>query len=195
MSNDMIDLKKTWGSVATDPDENLKEFRQALQQWRSRKQRAVFLWYSTVLLFSAALLCYIIYTDDLNSNSRSASEIILLLVSIYLLGYAWRRINRERKEYMLNSIDFVETLPVFQLKRNYRELLLFCSVATLVSIAVFLYGVDLWGNTGSQIAFALSGLVIVIVVVWLIIRPLLWKVAKRKNKILSAKIAKILKYD
>lgn len=194
MNNDLTALKKVWQTAETDTDKNLKEFHQELRRWRKKKKRAVFFWSISVILFSSISLGYIIYTDELNSISKSISEIIVLLISVYLFSYSWQKINKERKEYLSNSIDFIRTLSAIYWEQKRQELNIFSIGATLFFIAVFLYWLDYLDNSSSLI-FSLSTLLILTLTIWLIIKPLLWKRAKIKNQTLSAKIAQVLKHD
>lgn len=195
MNNDITALKKVWQTAETDTDKNLKEFHQELRRWRKKKKRAVFFWSISVILFSSISLGYIIYTDELNSISKSISEIIVLLISVYLFSYSWQKINKERKEYLSNSIDFIKTLSAIHWKQKRQELNIFSIGMTLFLIAIFLYCLDSLNHSSALIIFALSVLLILILTLWVIIKPLLWKRVKIKNQTLSAKIAKVLKHD
>src|SRR5690606_9967024 len=128
---------------------------------------------------------------ELNSMSKSISEIILLVISVHLFGYSWRRINRERKEYLSNSTDFIRTLPDIHMKQGQRDLMMFCIVTTLFLIAVFLYFLD--SLLPSPFCIILSSILLLIVsgILWTILKPILWKRIKRKNQRLSSKIAEI----
>lgn len=195
MNNDITALKKAWQSIETDPESDLREFHQTLLHWRRRKKRTVFFWSIAVILFSIICFGYVIYTDQLNSVSKSISEIILLLISIYLFTYSWQRINSERKEYVSSSIDFMETLPRIHSQRNRRELIIYCTSTSLFLIAIFLYCFDFIEHSSYLIGFALAALMILIFTIWVIVKPWFWRRLKIKNQVLSAKITKILKYS
>lgn len=195
MNNDLTALKKVWQTAETDTDKNLKEFHQELRRWRKKKKRAVFFWSISAILFSSISLGYIIYTDELNSISKSISEIIVLLISVYLFSYSWLKINKERKEYLSNSSDFIRTLSAIHWEQKRTELNIFTIGMTLFFIAIFLYCLDSLNHSSALIIFALSALLILTLTIWLIIKPLLWKRAKIKNQTLSAKIAQVLKHD
>lgn len=195
MNKDVLDLKKTWQSLEMDPNESFNDFNQTLQYWRKRKRIIVFLWSIAVILFSVISFVYVIYTDELNSMSKSISEIILLVISVHLFQYSWRRINRERKEYLSNSTVFIRTLPDIHIKQGKRELMMFCIVTTFFLIAVFLYFLDSLLPSPFSVLLSSTLLLILIGILWTILKPILWKRIKRKNQRLSSKIAKIFQYD
>ncbi len=193
--NNILDLKKTWQSLEVDPDESFNEFSQTLHHWRKRKRMVILLWSIAVILFSGICFAYVIYTDELNSIYKSISEIILLVISVQLFGYSWRRITRDRKEYLSNSTDFIRTLPDIHLKQGQRDLMMFCIVTTFLLIAVFLYFLDLMFQSPAGVMLSSTLLLILLSILWRILKPILWKRIKRKNQRLSSKIAEILRYD
>lgn len=195
MNKDILDLKKTWKSLEIDPNESFYDFNQTLQHWRKRKRIIVFLWSIAVILFSGISFVYVIYTDELNSMSKSISEIILLVISVHLFGYSWRRITRERKEYLSNSTDFIRTLPDIHIKQGQRELMMFCIVTTFFLIAVFLYFLDSLLPSPVSVILSSALLLILTGILWTILKQILWKRIKRKNQRLSSKIAEILQYE
>ena len=190
MKDDFAHIKKTWHLHADMPVPNYEQLQSEIAHLRRQKKNRVMLWSSAVILFSVFIIGYVVYTDELNSIYKSISEFILLFTSIYLFGYSWKTINRQKKEYLLNSRDFIRSLSEREKSDIRTPVFKGCLCVSFLMIALFFYFLD--DLLLSPNGLLVSGVVLVagLVLLWGIVKPVY---GKRINETFVHRINIILK--
>lgn len=110
--------------------------------------------------------------------------------AFYLFGYSWKTINRQKKEYLLNSRDFIRSLSEREKSDIRTPVFKGCLCVSLLMIALFFYFLDdlLLFPKGLLV----SGVVLAagLVLLWGIVKPVY---GKRINETFVHRINIILK--
>lgn len=191
MNHDPFDqIKKIWFSENPDMVPELETLQAEIIQLREQKKRRLMLWYSGLIAFSALVMAYVIYTDELNDLYRSASEFILLFTSVFLFRNSWQNITAQKKEYLLSNRDFIESLSGKE--RRQGRVRAYCICASLLTLSVFLYFLK---DMLASETLLIAGLVLLPAAntaLWLLLKPHYEKKTAARNRALTSRIEKLL---
>lgn len=193
MNNDPFDqIKKIWFSENPDMLPALETLQAEIAQLRKQKKSRLLLWYSGLIAFSALGITYVIYTDELNSLYKSASEFILLFTSVFLFHHARKSITARKREYLLSNRDFMESISGKEMKEKYNQIGVYCICASLLTLSVFLYFLKDMLASG-KLLIAGGGLIMAAnAALWLLLKPHYEKRAAAGNQALVSRIEKLL---
>lgn len=191
--NDPFDqIKNLWFSVNPDMLPDLENLQAEIAQLRKQKKSRLLLWYSGLIAFSVLVMMYVIYTDELNSLYQSISEFILLFTSVFLFRNAWKNITAQKREYLLNNRDFIESIAGNEKTKKRGQVREYCICVSLLILSVFLYFLkDMLVSEKLLIA----GLILLLasnVTLWLLLKPYYEKTIIAENQMLISRIEKLL---
>lgn len=193
MNNDPFDqIREIWFSENPDMLPELKTLQAEIVQLRKQKKNRLVLWYSGLIAFSALVMMYVIYTDELNSLYKSASEFILLFTSAFLFHNAWKSITAQKREYLLSNRDFIESISGKEIKRKQTQNRAYCICASFLMLSVFLYFLK---DMLASEALLTAGLVLLTAAnaaLWLLLKPYYEKRAAARNQVLTSRIEKLI---
>ncbi|WP_188508138.1 hypothetical protein [Parapedobacter pyrenivorans] len=193
MRTDFERIKKAWhgrdGLVLAD----YNRLQTEIAYLRKQKKNRLLLWSSAVIVCSVLMVCYVVYTDELNSIYKSISEYIILFTSIYLFGYSWKSITKQKKEYLLNSLDFMKGIAYREMKRKHVESLTGCICLSLFMIASFFYFLDKFLQSQRSSIISIATLLGALAILWAILKPAYEKRRTRKHETFLRRIDSILK--
>lgn len=193
MKNDFDHIMNAWHAIDYIPNCNYEQTREHITRWRTRRKRNILLWAVTVIAFSTVVVGYVVYTDELNSINKSISEIILLGTAIYLFVYSLRRIINQKKEFLLDSVEFIKNLPLMEIKEKRKGLLTWTIVSSCIIIAAYFYFLDVLLLSQDKLIVISSLGLAVLSFLWLKIKPTYERsIAKTRQK-LSDKASDILR--
>ena len=173
---------------------NFEDLQKEIEKIKRDQKKKIVRWYSAILIFSIITFGYVIYTDELNSIYKSISEFILLFVSLFHLYNSWTKIKIQNKDYLLNNIDFIETLGENQMWKAVKQLVINSISITLLSIAVFLLFLDKLLKSDSLLMLFLVMMLLFNGILWFFIKPKLHLKIKSDNEKIISKVDKIKKF-
>ena len=194
MNNNFNQLKSRWHSLDESLLPNFEDLQKEIEKIKRDKKKKIVWWYSAILIFSIITFGYVIYTDELNSIYKSISEFILLFVSLFHLYNSWTKIKIQNKDYLLNNIDFIETLGENQMWKAVKQLVINSISITLLSIAVFLLFLDKLLKSDSLFMLFLVMMLLFNGILWFFIKPKLHLKIKSDNEKIISKVDKIKKF-
>ena len=194
MNNNFNQLKSRWHSLDESLLPNFEDLQKEIEKIKRDKKKKIVRWYSAILIFSIITFGYVIYTDELNSIYKSISEFILLFVSLFHLYNSWTKIKIQNKDYLLNNIDFIETLGENQMWKAVKQLVINSISITLLSIAVFLLFLDKLLKSDSLFMLFLVMMLLFNGILWFFIKPKLHLKIKSDNEKIISKVDKIKKF-
>lgn len=192
MINDFDDIKKTWLTVNSNQDSDFKNLEKSIDLLRKNRKQSIYYWSVSVILFSLVILTYVIYTDELNSIYESISEFILLFIGMSLFWYSWKSINRQKKEFLLSSSDFVKDLEKRESVRMKQLLQLICVSASLLSLSIFFHFLNDFLRSQTLLIIASLSVLLILSLIWFVFKPLYYKNMMHENEKKYKHINKIL---
>ena len=193
MNNNFNQLKSRWHSLDESLLPNFEDLQKEIEKIKRDQKKKIVWWYSAILIFSIITFGYVIYTDELNSIYKSISEFILLFVSLFHLYNSWTKIKIQNKDYLLNNIDFIETLGENQMWKAVKQLVINSISITLLSIAVFLLFLDKLLKSDSLFMLFLVMMLLFNGILWFFIKPKLQLKIKSDNEKIISKVEKFKK--
>ena len=193
MNDNFNQLKSRWHSLDESLLPNFEDLQKEIEKIKRDKKKKIVWWYSAILIFSIITFGYVIYTDELNSIYKSISEFILLFVSLFHLYNSWTKIKIQNKDYLLNNIDFIETLGENQMWKAVKQLVINSISITLLSIAVFLLFLDKLLKSDSLFMLFLVMMLLFNGILWFFIKPKLHLKIKSDNEKIISKVEKFKK--
>ena len=118
----------------------------------------------------------------------------LLFVSLFHLYNSWTKIKIQNKDYLLNNIDFIETLGENQMWKAVKQLVINSISITLLSIAVFLLFLDKLLKSDSLFMLFLVMMLLFNGILWFFIKPKLHLKIKSDNEKIISKVDKFKKF-
>ena len=194
MNDNFNQLKSRWHSLDESLLPNFEDLQKEIEKIKRDKKKKIVWWYSAILIFSIITFGYVIYTDELNSIYKSISEFILLFVSLFHLYNSWTKIKIQNKDYLLNNIDFIETLGENQMWKAVKQLVINSISITLLSIAVFLLFLDKLLKSDSLFMLFFVMMLLFNGILWFFIKPKLHLKIKSDNEKIISKVDKIKKF-
>ena len=194
MNDNFNQLKSRWHSLDESLLPNFEDLQKEIEKIKRDKKKKIVRWYSAILIFSIITFGYVIYTDELNSIYKSISEFILLFVSLFHLYNSWTKIKIQNKDYLLNNIDFIETLGENQMWKAVKQLVINSISITLLSIAVFLLFLDKLLKSDSLFMLFFVMMLLFNGILWFFIKPKLHLKIKSDNEKIISKVDKIKKF-
>ena len=194
MNDNFNQLKSRWHSLDESLLPNFEDLQKEIEKIKRDQKKKIVWWYSAILIFSIITFGYVIYTDELNSIYKSISEFILLFVSLFHLYNSWTKIKIQNKDYLLNNIDFIETLGENQMWKAVKQLVINSISITLLSIAVFLLFLDKLLKSDSLFMLFLVMMLLFNGILWFFIKPKLHLKIKSDNEKIISKVDKFKKY-
>ena len=194
MNDNFNQLKSRWHSLDESLLPNFEDLQKEIEKIKRDQKKKIVWWYSAILIFSIITFGYVIYTDELNSIYKSISEFILLFVSLFHLYNSWTKIKIQNKDYLLNNIDFIETLGENQMWKAVKQLVINSISITLLSIAVFLLFLDKLLKSDSLFMLFLVMMLLFNGILWFFIKPKLHLKIKSDNEKIISKVDKIKKF-
>ena len=194
MNDNFNQLKSRWHSLDESLLPNFEDLQKEIEKIKRDKKKKIVRWYSAILIFSIITFGYVIYTDELNSIYKSISEFILLFVSLFHLYNSWTKIKIQNKDYLLNNIDFIETLGENQMWKAVKQLVINSISITLLSIAVFLLFLDKLLKSDSLFMLFLVMMLLFNGILWFFIKPKLHLKIKSDNEKIISKVDKFKKF-
>ena len=194
MNDNFNQLKSRWHSLDESLLPNFEDLQKEIEKIKRDKKKKIVRWYSAILIFSIITFGYVIYTDELNSIYKSISEFILLFVSLFHLYNSWTKIKIHNKDYLLNNIDFIETLGENQMWKAVKQLVINSISITLLSIAVFLLFLDKLLKSDSLFMLFLVMMLLFNGILWFFIKPKLHLKIKSDNEKIISKVDKFKKF-
>lgn len=194
MNDNFNQLKSRWHSLDESLLPNFEDLQKEIEKIKRDQKKKIVRWYSAILIFSIITFGYVIYTDELNSIYKSISEFILLFVSLFHLYNSWTKIKIQNKDYLLNNIDFIETLAENQMWKAVKQLVINSISITLLSIAVFLLFLDKLLKSDSLFMLFLVMMLLFNGILWFFIKPKLHLKIKSDNEKIISKVDKFKKY-
>ena len=194
MNDNFNQLKSRWHSLDESLLPNFEDLQKEIEKIKWDQKKKIVRWYSAILIFSIITFGYVIYTDELNSIYKSISEFILLFVSLFHLYNSWTKIKIQNKDYLLNNIDFIETLGENQMWKAVKQLVINSISITLLSIAVFLLFLDKLLKSDSLFMLFLVMMLLFNGILWFFIKPKLHLKIKSDNEKIISKVDKIKKF-
>lgn len=192
--NDRFDeIRSIWFSANPDMLPDAEALQMEIAKLRKQKKNRLLFWYSGVIVFSALVILYVIYTDELNSIYRSISEFILLFTSLYLFRISWKHITAQKREYLLSNRDFIESLSGKELRKKNRQLLEYSGCTSLLLFSGFLYFLNDQDTAENRLLTVPVLFLVAIAAVWLVLKPYFQKRTDKENRILASKINKLLR--
>ncbi|HOZ84936.1 MAG TPA: hypothetical protein PK191_05565 [Niabella sp.] len=192
MSNDFDDIKKIWLTVATNQDAEFKNLEKSIHLLRKNRKQNIYYWSISMILFSLMIFVYVVYTDKLDSIYESISEFILLFIGMFLFWYSWKSINRQKKEFLLSSSDFVKDLQKKESVRMKKQLQLICVSASFLCLSMFFQFLSNFLQSQTVFILASLSLLLIILLVWFFFKPLFYKNWMNKNEKKYQHLYKIL---
>lgn len=193
MNNDPFDqIREIWFSANPDILPAPETLQAEIAHLRRQKKNRILLWYSGLIAFSALVIMYVIYTDELNSPYKSASEFILLFTSVFLFQNAWKNITAQKREYLLSNRHFIESLSGKEIRKEQSRIRAYCICAGLVVLSVFLFFLE---DMLASEKLLLTGLILLTGVnaaLWLLLKPHYEKKVMAGNQALTSRIEKLL---
>ena len=194
MNDNFNQLKSRWHSLDESLLPNFEDLQKEIEKIKWDQKKKIVRWYSAILIFSIITFGYVIYTDELNSIYKSISEFILLFISLFHLYNSWTKIKIQNKDYLLNNIDFIETLGENQMWKAVKQLVINSISITLLSIAVFLLFLDKLLKSDSLFMLFLVMMLLFNGILWFFIKPKLHLKIKSDNEKIISKVDKIKKF-
>ena len=194
MNDNFNQLKSRWHSLDESLLPNFEDLQKEIEKIKRDQKKKIVRWYSAILIFSIITFGYVIYTDELNSIYKSISEFILLFVSLFHLYNSWTKIKIQNKDYLLNNIDFIETLGENQMWKAVKQLVINSISITLLSIAVFLLFLDKLLKSDSLFMLFLVMMLLFNGILWFFIKPKLHLKIKSDNEKIISKVDKFKKF-
>ena len=194
MNDNFNQLKSRWHSLDESLLPNFEDLQKEIEKIKRDQKKKIVWWYSAILIFSIITFGYVIYTDELNSIYKSISEFILLFVSLFHLYNSWTKIKIQNKDYLLNNIDFIETLGENQMWKAVKQLVINSISITLLSIAVFLLFLDKLLKSDSLFMLFLVMMLLFNGILWFFIKPKLHLKIKSDNEKFISKVDKFKKF-
>ena len=193
MNDNFNQLKSRWHSLDESLLPNFEDLQKEIEKIRRDQKKKIVRWYSMILIFSIITFGYVIYTDELNSIYKSISEFILLFVSLFHLYNSWTKIKIQNKDYLLNNIDFIETLGENQMWKAVKQLVINSISITLLSIAAFLFFLDKLLKSDSLFMLFLVMMLLFNGILWFFTKPKLQLKIKSDNEKIILKVDKFKK--
>lgn len=193
MNDNFNQLKSRWHSLDESLLPNFEDLQKEIEKIKRDQKKKIVRWYSTILIFSIITFGYVIYTDELNSIYKSISEFILLFVSLFHLYNSWAKIKIQNKDYLLNNIDFIETLGENHMWKAVKQLVINCISITLLSTAAFFFFLDKLLKSDSLFMLFLVIILLFNCVLWFFIKPKLQLKIKSDNEKIISKVDKFKK--
>ena len=194
MNDNFNQLKSRWHSLDESLLPNFEDLQKEIEKIKRDQKKKIVRWYSAILIFSIITFGYVIYTDELNSIYKNISEFILLFVSLFHLYNSWTKIKIQNKDYLLNNIDFIETLGENQMWKAVKQLVINSISITLLSIAVFLLFLDKLLKSDSLFMLFLVMMLLFNGIPWFFIKPKLHLKIKSDNEKIISKVDKFKKF-
>ncbi|MFD1772144.1 hypothetical protein [Sphingobacterium suaedae] len=192
MNPNFEELKELWRTVDSVPKDSLKKTEERILHMRKRRRTGILYWSVTILLFSGAVIGYILYTDELQGINKSVAECMLLFNAVYLFVFSWKKINDQRKELLLNSVEFLTYLSRVLVRRRRRDIRVGCITISIFLITPILYYVDEFAL--SPITLVITGVILIVelFVLWFLLKPLYEERKLAQSQELSIQITELI---
>jgi hypothetical protein len=181
MKDDFDKYQNDW-EVNPESLPHLHDVQTKITQLRKQRKSRIVLWYSAVIVFSLAVIFYVIYTDELSSVYKSISEFLLLFASVFAFRNSWKSIHHQKREFMMNNTEFIRSVAYEEQQVSQKKLAYNLLFISTLSISVFLYFFETLLRYSLHLWIASAVLLSLNLLIWRVIKPFYEKQNAFKNQ-------------
>ena len=183
--DNLNDLKKIWLTADIKGLPNSSEMVRTVKKYRNKKLTKIATIVFTALILTVFMVLVMFFYESKMLTTR-LGEICILISSFILLGTNLNSLNRFYKFNDFDNVDFLKFLEKTRLRQAFYHdktqvvALAFCSVGLILYLIETAVEKPRWG------IFIFAFIVIYLLVLWLIVRPRMYrKQSKKMNEMIS----------
>ena len=183
--DNLNDLKKIWLTADTKGLPNSSEMVRIVKKYRNKKLVKIAAVVFVALLLSV-LMVFVMFFYESKMWTTRLGEICILISSLILLATNLNSLSRFYKFNDFDNVDFIKFLEKTRLRQAFYHNKTQVAALTFCSVGLILYLIETLVQKPSWAIYIYAYIVIYLVVMWVIVRPRMYrKQSKKMNEMIS----------